>query len=184
MPVPRRRAKSKACSARRFSRGDVPNHIRENLPEELSDLPADLIYATDLIVLEFSHSEAVDRAAEPHNSLVAEIQVLHGDGVITPWPRWADDAARSTYDDYVRVRQRQEDAMRWVQENRCPTPVSSSSSSDEEAGSSDVVQMVVDESGEEAGEEDRERTPGALASSQGQPGHAGSIGRGSRRRRP
>ena len=175
MPVPRRRAKSKACSTRRFSRGDVPNHIRENLPEELSDLPADLIYATDLVVLEFSHSEAVDQAADAHNSLVAEIEVLHGDGAIIPWPRWLADAARSTYADYVRVRRRQEDAMRWVQENRCPTPVSSSSSSDEEAGSSDVVQMVVDESGEEAGEEDRERTPGALASSQGQPGHGGAI---------
>ena len=78
MPVPRRRAESKACSTRRFSRGDVPNHIRENLPEELSDLPADLIYATDLIVHESSRSEAVDRVAEAHNSLVAEIEVLHG----------------------------------------------------------------------------------------------------------
>ena len=51
--------------------------------------------------------------------------------------------------------------MRWVQENRCPTPVSSSSSSGEEAGLADNVQlvdedgrMVVDESGEEAGKED------------------------------
>ena len=78
MPVPRRRAESKACSTRRFSRGDLPNHIRENLPEELSDLPADLIYATDLIVHESSRSEAVDRVAEAHNSLVAEIEVLHG----------------------------------------------------------------------------------------------------------
>ena len=166
MPVPRRRAESKACSTRRFSRGDVPNHIRENLPEELSDLPADLIYATDLIVHEFSRSEAVDRAAEAHNSLVAEIEVLHGDGAIIPWPRWADDAARSTYDDYVRVRRRQEDAMRWVQENRHPTPVTSSSSSDEEAGSADNLRavdddgrMVVDESGEEAGEEDPQNNP-------------------------
>ena len=155
MPVPRRRAESKACST-----------SRENLPEELSDLPADLIYATDLIVHEFSRSEAVDRAAEAHNSLVAEIEVLHGDGAIIPWPRWADDAARSTYDDYVRVRRRQEDAMRWVQENRCPTPVSSSSSSDEEAGPADNLRpvdddgrRVVDESGEEAGEEDPQNNP-------------------------
>ena len=56
--------------------------------------------------------------------------------------------------------------MRWVQENRCPTPVSSSSSSDEEAGLADNVQlvdedgrMVVDESGEEAGEEDPQNNP-------------------------
>ena len=166
MPVPRRRAESKACSTRRFSRGDVPNRIRENLPEELSDLPADLIYATDLNVLEFSRSEAVEQAADAHDSLVEQIEVLHGDGSIIPWPRWAQDAARSTYDDYVRVRRRQEDAMRWVQENHCPTPVSSSSASDEEAGLADNVRpvdedgrMVVDESGEEAGEEDPQKNP-------------------------
>ena len=173
MSVPRRRAESKACSTRRFwarrhvfqrlwkrsadqvrgatRPGDVPNHIRENLPEELRDLPADLIYATDLNVLEFSRSEAVEQAADAHDSLVEQIEVLHGDGSIIPWPRWAQDAAMSTYDDYVRVRRRQEDAMRWVQENRHPAPVTSSSSSD--------GRMAVDESGEEAGEEDPQNDP-------------------------
>ena len=67
-----------ACGKQARACRDVPDDIREHLPEELSDLPADLIYATDLIVHESSRSEAVDRVAEAHNSLVAEIEVLHG----------------------------------------------------------------------------------------------------------
>ena len=56
--------------------------------------------------------------------------------------------------------------MRWVQESHCPTPVSSSSSSDEEAGLVDNLRpvdddgrRVVDESVEEAGEEDPQNNP-------------------------
>ena len=150
----------------------MPDHIREHLPEELSDLPADLIYATHLCAHDLSYSAATRRRVEARGRLGDEIRVHCGD-MWTQWPGWAVDAARSAHDDYVRVRRMQEDAMRWVQENRCPTPVSSSSSSDEEAGSADSCsdvesydwpvkddgRMVVDESGEEAGEEDPQNNP-------------------------
>ena len=113
----------------------MPNHIRENLPEELSDLPADLIYATDLAVHIFSRSKAVHRRAEVHDRVLLEQGKYLNLGI--PWPQWLEALARSTRDDYRRVRQMQEDAMKWVEENRSPTPASSSSSSDEEAGEED-----------------------------------------------
>ena len=108
---------------------DVPYHIREHLPEELSHLPADLLFATNLRVHEFSYSFAALRRVEERDSLDDYIRFLYGDDWIQ-WPRSAIDAARSAHDDYVRVRRMQEDAMRWVQENRCPTPASSSSSTE------------------------------------------------------
>ena len=114
----------------------MPNHIRENLPEELSDLPADLIYATDLTVHSCSRSEAVHRRAEAHCDLMDKIEGEYGNRGI-PLPHWAIFWANKTYDDYRRARQMQEDAMKWVEENRSPTPASSSSSPDEEAGEED-----------------------------------------------
>ena len=133
MPVPHRRAK--------FSRVDVPDHIRENLPEELSDLPADLIYATDLNVYEFSYSKAGARAVEAHNSLIEKIQADYGLGILIPWPQWVQRAAQATHAEVCRLSQKQEDAQRWVEENRCPTP------SDEEAGSVDQLLQLTDVDG-------------------------------------
>ena len=128
IPVPHRRAK--------FSRVDVPDHIRENLPEELSDLPADLIYATNFKVYEFSYSKAGTRAVKVHDSLIEMIQAVYGLGILIPWPQWAQRAAQATYAEVCRLSQKQEDAKRWVEENRCPTP------SDEEAGSVDQLQRM------------------------------------------
>ena len=125
------------------SGGDVPDHIREDLPEELSGLPAALIYAANLVVLEFSTSEAVNRAAEAHGSLVHDLDDLYGGA----WPPEADDAARETWEEYWRARQRQLDAMRWVRENRCPMP---GEEADEEA---EAGEEAGEDAGEEAGEE-------------------------------
>ena len=104
-PVPRRRAivmpppwqPRPAMSGTRpgmptKSGGDVPNHIRENLPEELSDLPADLIYATNIRVHEFSYSAAALRSVEARESLKEELRVRCG-GTWSRWPGWTVHAA-------------------------------------------------------------------------------------------
>ena len=70
----------------------MPNHIRENLPEELSDLPADLIYATNIRVHEFSYSAAALQSAEARESLKEELRVRCG-GTWSQWPGWAVHAA-------------------------------------------------------------------------------------------
>ena len=103
----RARASSQGQAWRR-SPGDVPDHIREDLPEELSGLPTELIYAANLVDFELSKSEAVNRAAEAHGSLVRHLDDLYGPA----WPPEADDAARETWEEYWRARQRQLDAMK------------------------------------------------------------------------
>ena len=163
----------------------MPDYIREHLPEELSDLPAALIYATNLAAHEFSssaaRSAAARRSAEARARLGDEIRALCGDRWMSmQWPGWAVDAAMLAHDDYVRPHQMQEEAMRWVQEHRCPMPASSSSASDEGAGEEadeeadeeagqrsgrrsssedDDGPMVVDLTGEEAGEEYPQNNP-------------------------
>ena len=135
---------------------DVPSHIREHLPEELSHLPADLLFATNLRVHEFSYSFAALRRVEERDSLDDYIRFLYGDDWIQ-WPRSAIDAARSAHDDYVRVRRMQEDALRWVHENR-PTPAEAGEEAgkdaDEEAGAEagEDADEEAEEAGEDAGE--------------------------------
>ena len=225
MPVLRRRAESKACSTRRFSPagsgtrpgmptksgGDVPDHIREDLPEELSGLPTELIYAANLVDFELSKSEAVNRAAEAHGSLVRHLDDLYGPA----WPPEADDAARETWVVFECAHQRMGEAMWWVR----TMLVTTDSSSDEEQAKKQAkmrakkqakkqTKKQTKKQDEEADEEVRrmkkpllrrrakhgmagwrwtnrvrklaettrrttrccERTPGALASSHGQPG--------------
>ena len=152
----------------------MPKHIRDNLPVELSELPAESMYAA--IVLGFSRSEPVRQAEEAHDSLVHFFNDLYGGA----WPPEAVDAARETWQEFECAHQRMEEAMWWVRANRCPTPVTTDSSSDEEAGE-EAGEQADEEAGEEAGEEADEeagRRSGrgsssdeeARASSQGQAG--------------
>ena len=130
-----RRAKSSNARASSHGRAvDVPKHIREHLPEEVSDLPADLIYATDFSILVFEKSKELRRATEAHEANVDALMLYIRGG--DAWPRWATVEARVTEDAMLRVKQMQKDAIRWVEEQCHPTPtqVSSSSSPDEEAG--------------------------------------------------
>ena len=158
-------SQGQACrpKRRRRSPGDVPDHIREDLSEELSGLPTELIYAANLVDFELSKSEAVNRAAEAHGSLVRHLDDLYGPA----WPPEADDAARETWEEYCRARQRQLDAMKWVQENSCSTQ---GEGADEEA---EAGEDAGEEAGEEADEEAGQRSSSdeeARASSQGQAG--------------
>ena len=166
------------------SGGEVPSHIRQDLPLELSELPDELIYAADLSVFEFSGSEAVHLAAESHEALVHHLSDLYGGA----WPPEADDAARETWQEFERTHQRMEDAKEWIRENRRSTseaPASSQGQAGEEVflsptspawpcsdssdSSSDVEsyllsvdddgRMEVDESGEEAGGDDTQDDP-------------------------
>ena len=149
------------------SGGEVPSHIRQDLPLELSELPDELIYAADLSVLEFSGSEAVHLAAESHEALVHHLSDLYGGEL----PPEADDAIRATWQEFERARQRIEDAKEWIRENRRSTSVTEEAraSSQGQAGEGgffslarrcdDDGRMVVDESGEEAGEEDPQNNP-------------------------
>ena len=73
----------------------MPNHIRENLPEELSDLPADLIYATNIPCHEFSYSAEALRSVEARESLKEELRVRCG-GMLDQWPGWAGEEVRRT----------------------------------------------------------------------------------------
>ena len=138
--------------------GGVPKHIREHLPEDLCDLPAELIYATDLPAHEFELSAPARRAQDAQDR-VSDTIWFHFDRLSLPWPGEAVDASREVDEGYRRARQMQADAMKWVQENRCPTPApsssssaSSSSSSGEEAGE-EADEEADEEAGEEADEE-------------------------------
>ena len=133
----------------------MPNHIRENLPEELSDLPADLIYATNITCHEFSYSADALRSVEARESLKEELRVRCG-GMWSQWPGWAVHAAMRAHDEYVREEADEEAGRR---SGRISSP-------DEEtdAGSylwpvDDDGRIVVDESDEEAGEEDPQSNP-------------------------
>ena len=86
----------------------------------MSDLPADLIYATDYSSLKCSKSEENRRATEAHNSLVEQLMWDFQDGDL--WPQWADDQAKATYDACLRAHKQQKDAITWVKEHRCPSP--------------------------------------------------------------
>ena len=129
--------------------GDVPDYIREHLPEELSDLPADLIYATHLYAHEFSLSAACRRSQETRQWLVRGVNCWGLD--LAEWPGWAVDLARWDHEDWVRFRGMQEVAMRWVQEKRCPSKTAKKLAK------------------KQAKKQAKMRTGSALASSQGQP---------------
>ena len=95
----------------------MPDYIREHLPEELSELPADLIYATHLYAHELSMSAPCRRSQEKQDRVIDLISNLWGPS-FAEWPGWAVDLARWYHEDWVRFRGMQEDAMRWVQEKR------------------------------------------------------------------
>ena len=157
----------------------MPDHTRNDLPEESTGLPAELIYATNLVVLEFSYSTAARRQAEAQDRLSEEIHLFFCGDSRMPWPTWAVDAARSNQEDYERVHQRQLDAKRWARENRCPMPgeeADEEAKAGEEAGE-DAGEEAGEEADEEADEEAGRRSgrrsssdEEARASSQGQAG--------------
>ena len=81
----------------------MPNYIREHLPEELSDLPADLIYATHLYAHEFSLSAPCRESQELRDRAI-EISSNHWGPSLYGWPTWAVDLARRYHEDWERCR--------------------------------------------------------------------------------
>ena len=98
--------------------GDVPDDIREHLPEALSDLPSDLIYATNLSAHEFMRSAPRRRSLEERREVMEQFRSLWG--ISAHWPGWAVDVARRYHEEWERLVKKQEDAVTWVRENRCP----------------------------------------------------------------
>ena len=190
---------------------EVPPHIRDNLPVELSELPAEWMYTAIVLGFSRSESEPVRQAAEAHDSLVQFFTDLYGGA----WPPEAVDAARETWVVFECAHQRMGEAMWWVR----TMLVTTDSSSDEEQAKKQAkmrakkqakkqTKKQTKKQDEEADEEVRrmkkpllrrraehgmagwrwtnrarklaettrrttrccERTPGALASSHGQPG--------------
>ena len=92
----------------------MPDDTRENLPEELSDLPADLIFAANLLGHRWTFSEPLRQIARAYDWTSAKFRVQFG-GAYVQWPPWAVDTISSVRNDYTRVHQMQKDAMRWVQ---------------------------------------------------------------------
>ena len=95
----------------------MPNYIRDHLPEELSDLPADLIYATHLYAHDFSLSAPCRESQELRDRAI-EISSNHWGPSLHGWPTWAVDLARRYHEYWEQARGMQTDAMRWVQEKQ------------------------------------------------------------------
>ena len=106
-PLAARGKQARACR-------DVPDDIREHLPEELSNLPADLIFAANLLDHECSRSAPLRRIARAYDWISTRLRSQYG-GVYAQWPPWAVDTISSLRNDYTRVHQMQKDAMRRVQ---------------------------------------------------------------------
>ena len=96
---------------------DVPDDIRRHLPEELSNLPADLIFAANLLDHECSRSVPLRRIVEAYHWISDLVRSHYGDFYVQ-WPPWAVDTISSLRNDYTRVHQMQKDAMRWVQKSQ------------------------------------------------------------------
>ena len=109
-PLAARGKQARACR-------DVPDDIREHLPEELSNLPADLIFVANLLDHECSRSAPLRRIARAYDWISTRLRSQYG-GVYAQWPPWAVDTISSLRNDYTRVHQMQKDAMRWVAKNR------------------------------------------------------------------
>ena len=92
---------------------DVPDDIREHLPEELSNLPADLIFVANLLDHECSRSVPLRRIVEAYHWISDLIRSHYGDFYVQ-WPPWAVDTISSFVNDYRRAHKMQSHAMRWV----------------------------------------------------------------------
>ena len=108
-PLAARGKQARACRI-------VPDDIREHLPEELSNLPADLIFAANLLDHECSRSvplrrivEAIDRTNSQHRVQLGGAYVQ-----IVQMPGWAVDTISSLAAAYWRAHKLQKHAMRWV----------------------------------------------------------------------
>ena len=149
---------------------EVPPHIRDNLPVELSELPAEWMYTAIVLGFSRSESEPVRQAAEAHDSLVQFFTDLYGGA----WPPEAVDAARETWVVFECAHQRMGEAMWWVR----TMLVTTDSSSDEEQAKKQAkmrakkqAKKQTKKQDEEAGRRSGRRSSSdeeALASSQGQ----------------
>ena len=109
-PLAARGKQARACR-------DVPDDIRRHLPEELSNLPADLIFAANLLDHECSRSVPLRRIVEAYHWISDLVRSHYGDFYVQ-WPPWAVDTISSLRNDYTRVHQMQKDAMRWDQKSQ------------------------------------------------------------------